>query len=55
MRIFDELMKDSYIKRAVLVEFGFGEVNKKKVVGWVKKSFLFSLLKLKKLYQHPKL
>ena len=48
MRIFDELMKDSHIKRAVLVEFGFGDVSKKKVVDWVKKQFPLQFADIKK-------
>lgn len=39
MKIFNALMQNEQIKRAVLIEFGFGYANPKKVVNWVKKQF----------------
>ena len=39
MTIYNELMKDDDIKRSVLIEFGFGTVNKLDVVEWVKEKY----------------
>jgi hypothetical protein len=46
-KIFNVLMEDAQIKRAVLIKFGFGNVNKKKVVEWIKKEFPFEYAEAK--------
>lgn len=48
MRLFAELMKNDEIKRSVLIEFGFGNVNKLEVVKWVKEKYPFKYFNVKK-------
>ncbi|MBD8004553.1 hypothetical protein [Bacillus norwichensis] len=47
-QLFTEIMKDDQIKRAVLVKFGFGNVNKSKVNNWVKEQFPTRFAEIKK-------
>jgi hypothetical protein len=47
-QLFTQLMKDEDIKKAVLVEFGFGNVNKLKVNKWVKEQFPVQYAEIKK-------
>jgi hypothetical protein len=47
-QVFTELMNDPQIKRAVLVQFGFGDVNKSKVNKWVKEQFPIQFADIKK-------
>jgi hypothetical protein len=47
-QLFNELMKDDQIKRAVLVKFGFGNVNKSKVTKWVKEQYPVQYAEVKK-------
>jgi hypothetical protein len=47
-QLFTELMNEPDIKRAVLVQFGFGQVNKSKVNKWVKDQFPVKFAEIKK-------
>ncbi|MFJ8264763.1 hypothetical protein [Peribacillus asahii] len=47
MTIVEQAMKNAELRRAILVEFGFGEVKPKKVEKWLKEHYPVQFAKLK--------
>lgn len=39
MSTYNEIMKDPFLSRQVLIEFGFGKVTPVKIERWVKKNY----------------
>lgn len=50
--MYNILMNDKDVKRAVLIEFGFGEVNPKEVEKWVRVNFPMEYKALKAYKNH---
>ncbi len=48
LTIVQQAMKDEFLRKQILVEWGFGRVNEKRVEKWLKKEFPFEYAELKR-------
>lgn len=54
MTIVQQAMQDQFLRKQILVEWGFGQINEKRVEKWLKQHFPFEYANLKRNTEQSK-